>query len=74
MFTPLELPSEKQNTFSRSPSAQMPTLSLSLSSCRSADALFTLIIPKGCAFTLAKTVWIYISPEWYRGKNVITVT
>ena len=25
-------------------------------------------------FKFAKTVWIYISPELYSGKNVITVT
>ena len=45
----------------------------------------TLIFPKGCActsqslslflspFTLAKTVWIQIRPEWNSGKNVSSI-
>ena len=46
------------------------SLSLSLSTCRSADAMFTLHACTSLSlslFTFANTVWIQIRPEWYLG-------
>ena len=56
------------------------SLSLSLSTCRSADALWfsrkdvhepvSLSLSLSLCLHLQKTVWIQIRPEWNSGKNV----